>query len=344
MSFVMDAIQLSRTETRLLDLRVGHLTVDRLLPDAFVEALLAGRFDLCRLKLRSRGGAAEGVSALEETGLPYFHAGGILRYHFDYRERPYEARYAVPEDLDLVPVDARSDAELEKLVRRCFREDPIGYYRTPYLSRLFPKDAELDCLVEHNLLGDRAGRVKVLAKLRDEPVGFIVMTAADGVLHTDLCGVIPERRRQGIFNCLRDHIHLHASGLGLREEEGARLDNVQSQVVFEQDGLEHFDNETVFHVTPFLARSELEPLHLQLPPAAGPAECDAAVDEALPRVLDLDGFGVRRRWLRPPGGEAGRRISVRVPIRSDDLVLVVAEREAAGAGPALRYTEYRRRA
>ncbi len=337
-------IKLSAVETRVLGLRVGHLTTDRLDPEPFSEALQEGDFDLCRLKIRADGCADGGVAALEEIGVPYFYAGGILRYRFDYRDRPYRARYAHPEDLEFVAVDEARASGLEPVVRRCFQDDPIGYYKTPWLAALFSKKEELDCLVDFFLGSREPGRSQWLVRYQGQWVGFIVMTASDGTLHTNLLGIAPEHRSRGLFAPMRDWIHLHASEAGLREEEGARLDNLQSQNVFEQDGLVHFGNETIFHVTPFLSRSVIPPLRFEVP-ADG---CEDGVRGALGEALGLERLEPARRWRWAgraawPEGPEPLSVTLRVPIASPHLLLGVAELAPGSGGRCARlYLEYRR--
>ena len=41
--------------------------------------------------------------------------------------------------------------QLEDLVRRVFAEDPIGYYKTPWLRSIFSKKEELECLIQYHL-------------------------------------------------------------------------------------------------------------------------------------------------------------------------------------------------
>jgi hypothetical protein len=228
-----------------------------------------------------------------------------------------------------------------QMVREAFGEDPIGYYKTPYLRALFGRDAEVQCLIEFYLREPHPGRSKILVRSGGLDAGFIVMTNYDGTLHTDLLGIRKEHRSRGLFNPMRDFIHLHASEAGLCEEEGARIDNIQSQNLFEEDGLEHFANETVFHVTPFLSRTEVEPLVLELPAD----RCEALLERALAERLGLGSLRVSRRLHRPGTDmRSGRlRARLRVPVLARDLVVSVAELDAGGGTtPALLYTEYRR--
>ena len=341
----MALINRSAGDSRILGIEVGHVTAGRLDPDALARELIEGRYDLCRLKIRSEESRDFGVSALEKAGFPYFYGGGILRYRFDYRERPYRALYPVPPGLAFQPVTtAEEEATLERMVRRSFHADPIGYFKTPYLSALFDEDAELDCLVEYYLRGDDSGRTKLLVTCEGEVVGFIVMTVRAGVLHRDLLGIAPRYRSRGFFNPMRDYIHLHASGLGIEEEEGARIDNLHSQNVFEDDGLRHFCNEVVFHVTPFLSHSEIEPGACETRFDDAPA----AVDRIVGKSLELRDLRCTRRSWRvapdwAPSDAEPVSLVVRVPIRTPDLVLTVAELvgKERGAGTLL-YGEYRR--
>jgi hypothetical protein len=337
----MPLIKFSPGDTRVLGLRVGHLLTSDLNATRFADALFDGGFDLCRLKVSADECIDSSVPALEQAGFPYFYAGGILRYRRDYRQRPYTRRYPIPGDLEFVPAGPEHGAQLEQMVREAFGEDPIGYYKTPYLRALFGRDAEVQCLIEFYLREPHPGRSKILVRSGGLDAGFIVMTNYDGTLHTDLLGIRKEHRSRGLFNPMRDFIHLHASEAGLCEEEGARIDNIQSQNLFEEDGLEHFANETVFHVTPFLSRTEVEPLVLELPAD----RCEALLERALAERLGLGSLRVSRRLHRPGTDmRSGRlRARLRVPVLARDLVVSVAELDAGGGTtPALLYTEYRR--
>ncbi|MGI9432141.1 MAG: hypothetical protein ACR2PQ_08010 [Myxococcota bacterium] len=319
----MTRTKLSPQETRILGLRVGHHATAALSAAELRADVLAERFDLVRVKVQMDAHIDAGIPELEETGLPYFYGGGLLRYRRDYRARPYTRRYPVPGGLTFVPVAAGSDDAIAAMVRTCFAADPIGYYKTPFLRALFDKDAEVECLVEFHLRRDPPGRSRILVRSGSEDVGFIVMTETDGTLHTDLLGVLPTHQSRGLFNPMRDYIHLHASERGLKEEEGARYDNVVSQNVFTADGLEHFANEAIFHVTPFLDRSELDPFSAR-----------EDWESELAARVPLEEFAIARRW-----GSVSGPARVRVPIRAQDLVLAVAESESG----QLAYAEYRRR-
>ena len=336
----MPLIQFSEGDTRTLGLRVGHVATTVLDPETFSTELIEGRYDLCRVKIQVDKALDAAVPALEEAGFPYVYAGGILRYEFDYQTRPYRARHS-DRGLRFVPVGASREPLLERLVRHSFRDDPLGYHKTPYLRALISREQELDCLVEYHLKRPQAGRAAWIAEDRGRPVGFIIMTESDGTLHTDLVGILPEERSRGFFGPIRDFVHLHASRKGIREEEGARLDNLQSQNLFEQDGLEHFSNEAVYHVTPLLSRSAVEPIRFDAPRD----RCEGESQRVAQRALDLEGFrrtSVRMRCLEgpPDAGDESVAVEVRVPIRTSECVVVVTE---IASGPrTLIWTEYAR--
>jgi hypothetical protein len=333
----MSLINFSSTESSAFGLRVGQLAAETLAADAFSDALIAGAYDLCRVKLPS----GAGLGPLETAGFPYFHAGGIACYARDYARSPHVNRYEASERLTFVPVQPGDTSRVEAQLRHCFGEDPIGYYKTPWLAACFSREAELDALVAYHLKRSDASRRLTLVQQDGEDVGFLIQTIRDGTLHTDLSGIDPVRRGEGLFGPVRDFAHGLATELGLREEEGARLHNVECQKLFEEDGMEAIGTEVVLHVTPFLSRSEISPLQFLFEVGEG----EAMLRKALADCAELKGFHPVQRWLR--GSRAleatcAGRLQLRLPFRSAHSALALAVIESDGGERAHQYVEYRR--
>ncbi len=332
----------SLNETERLGLKVGHLTTEALDPAALSAALIEGRFDLCRLKIRVDHAPDSGVAALESAGFPYYHAGGILRYRVDYRRTRYRPR--APEDvgLEFLHVDESNRPRLAALVRESFGDDPIGYYKTPWLAAIVSKDAELDCLIDYYLDGRVTEKLELIVRKDGRDAGFIVLSIDGGTVHTPLLGILPEMRGLALFHPMRDYIHSYASERGMREEEGARIDNLMSQNLFGQDGLEHVANETIFHVLPLLSRSVGYPVKTE----AAASELESRATQHAKQTLKLDGFyRASHRFVPIAPTDPNRRypVTLRTPILSETLAVITATAEDPSGRPnAITYTEFRR--
>jgi hypothetical protein len=321
----------SVNESQLLGLRVGRLAGDGLEASRLRAALVEGAYDLCRVTFRMERSRDGGVALLEALGLPYFYAGGILRYEVDYREKPYAQHWPSRPDLEFVPAGEEHRQDLEALLRASFAEDPIGYYKTPYLAALFDRGREVDCLLAYHLYPRAGEHHTFLVRREGRYVAFLIMQVEDRLLHTPLLGVLPAERGGHLFDPMRDFIHLFASRRGWREVEGARIDNLLSQNVFGQDGLRHVANETVFHITPFLDRGRSSAR------AVPPEQVEELVSQELPPGLRC----VSERRVSLAQGEPVVA-EVALPVRTASLSLAVTRYlDTVGAAVGLGYREYR---
>lgn len=321
----------STTESDLLGLKVGHASIDNLDATALRGALVEGAYDLCRLKVRMDQVRDGAISVLETTGIPYFYAGGILRYEVDYRTGVYVPSAAPRDDLQFMPVESGDQVALESMVRACFFDDPIGYYKTPYLAAILDRNAEVDCLIQYHL-GDGAHERHAFLVERDGvAVGFLVMHVDGGIVHTPLLGILPKERGGHLFDPMRDFIHTFASEHGFAEQEGARIDNLLSQNVFGQDGLQHVANETIYHLTPFLQRGSDRAVKTSCSDSGTVADQLAGQGRRI--VAD------RHCYV---GKEPAAHAIVTVPVDTTHLLLVlVRDCSTQGQTVALRYREYR---
>lgn len=330
-------------ETRVLGLEVGHLATNALSAESLAQALLAGRYDLCRVTVRADACIDAGVAALEAAAFPYCFAGAVLRFRRDHRGSGDEAPRTTPEGLEFHELPPDEHGSLKPLVRRCFADDPVGYHQTPHLAALVSKEAEIDCLLARHVGRENTQRRAVVVRAGGTDVGLIVMRPRDGILHVDLLGALSAHRYRGLYDAMRAYVHGVGYRHGMGDEHWVRYDDLLGLAGLQQDGLEHVATEAVFHVTPFLSHTVVQPRRI----LCVPQRVTVAFEEAIAHPCGLDRRRLVRRLVPSSLGqdvEDDERVSlvVRVPILTTALVLAVAEVVGDdGRSRGLMYAEYR---
>ena len=253
------SLDFSPIESEVLGLKIGRSQATEFNPAQFRNAVLEGGFDLVRFKVSSEVEMAQAL--LFQSGLPAFFSGSIRRYDTRINAAP-EGEYNHP-DLIFEEFDGSQEQLLKDMIRGTWGTYPIGYYRTPFLSELIDKEAEIECLYryykKHNLKTNNPSNTIMFIRQRDRYVGFFALNHLNGNLESHIGGILEPYRHGGYFLDKLRYIKHYCLEHGLsRFLFGARNENPGVQRIFQYVGFQPVGTDNVFHLPLFLSRKSLQ--------------------------------------------------------------------------------------
>lgn len=258
----MSNVVYSETESAVLGLKIGRCNEDHFFDkDRLFEQVLAGQYDVCRLKLPASDEMA--TQRLHELGIPSFFSGSIRRYKTP-TEQMVENDVIHP-DMVFEVYDGSKPQLLKDMLIDTWGSYPIGYYRTPYLDNWISKEKEIESVYQFYLkqndpnINPQNGFV--FLKKGDQYVGFFAVNHVEGNLESHIGGILSPYRKGGFFLDKLSYIKKYCKENGLKNFVfGARNENAEVQRIFQYVGFQPVGSDNVFHLAPMLSVTQKEPV------------------------------------------------------------------------------------
>jgi RimJ/RimL family protein N-acetyltransferase len=314
------SVDFSPIESEVLGLKIGRCQAGFFEPELLRASVLEAGFDLVRLKVSAED---EMVPArLFQAGIPAFFSGSIRRYDTRITAAP-DGDY-LHADLVFEAYNGSQDQLLKDMIRGTWGTYPIGYYRTPLLSELISKEAEIECLFryykKHNLSTLNPQNTIMFIRHGDQYVGFFALNHLNGNLESHIGGILEPYRRGGYFLDKLRYIKNHCIEHGLsRFLFGARNENAGVQRIFQYVGFQPVGTDNVFHLPLFLNR-EGESEYLD---ASGAGQW---LDTLLSRVPQSM---MRRQIYLLPEAQHAQANSIHTPLLSQDSAFMLVRDQNA---------------
>jgi hypothetical protein len=242
-------------ESKQLGLSVGRLNTDCVILEPLKEGILTNGYDVVRVKTTASDTM---ISAkLNELGYPVYFAGGIRKYHVNINEFPI-APYRNPE-LCFECYDGSQYEILREILLDTWLQYPIGYFRTPGLSHLISREAEIECVIqyyhENNNQTIKPNNSLWFLKLGTQHVGFLALNILDqDNIESNIAGIARSFQGKGLFHDVLRFIRNYGKDRGITNFYcGARNENLNSQRTFESEYMTGVNTEYVFHVVSMLS-------------------------------------------------------------------------------------------
>lgn len=255
MEVVKPVIEFSETETRCLKLKFGRYNASQVDPKYIKAAILEEKYDVVRVKTCA---SDELVSInLEQTGFPFYFNGGVRRYQVNCFEAPLPP-FTSP-DISFELFTGQKMDIFEQIMFDSMGDNPLGYYRSPLLSKKITRDMEVKCLFEYYSHYNNNSRFSDnylwFMKVGEDYAGIIALYVYrdKSMVDSTLAGFMKNYQSKGLFPNILRHIRNFC-----REQNltyfccGARLENLHSQWAFEKDFMKGTGVDYIFHVVPLL--------------------------------------------------------------------------------------------
>jgi len=326
-------IQHSEIESSVTGLRIGRSNAQEVCTETLLPEIFNGQYDLCRLKISAEDEMAS--IKLARMGLPFFFSGSIRRYDTPIDIRPVDG-YLNP-TLQFVVYDGSQHQLLYSLLTDTWGSYPIGYYRSPILDHLVDKEMELECVFryydKHNAKDGWPDSSIMLMIDQGDAVGFFALNKINGNLESHIGGILKRHQKRGYFYDMLTFIKNYCVDHGLpRFLFGARNENTKVQRIFEQAGFSSVGNDNVYHIAPMLTYSQTEPSRskLRLFEEKNSREVHNVLHEKLCEFHNSLYCGEFQQtvgqivMLETPLNLKDANLTITVPVRTDDLLLLVA--------------------
>ncbi len=244
----------SEYESDFLGLNIFRCTGNKLPhPNEIRKYALENKVDLFRLKIDAKF-EGEMNEVLEKCCMPFFYSHSVLNVKVDYSKQlvaPYKN-----EGLSFEAYEGKVNQveRFYKLVYEGMYDDPIGYYKTPLVAHLIPKDKEAACYASYYTKlydGSNKNNIGFIMKKNEVDVGAFVFEIINGEMYTSMAAVLSQYRSSGLFHdmkvfrqqyCIDNNITIAYTG--------SRLSNYHTPSVLLKNGYNIYNAEHVFHISP----------------------------------------------------------------------------------------------
>lgn len=251
----MNKTDFSVLESQMLGFRFGRCNAAMAVPEELRDGIAQHQLDVLRLRVPASDSSV--ISNLEQTGFPYFFAGGIRRYRVNCLEAPLPD-FTSP-DIHFELFEGQEMEQLKLIMKESWGNYPLGYYRTPVLRDFISKELESDCLfqfyAERNNHLHYPDNYLWFVKQGETYIGFIALYvyAGQDMVDSTIAGFRTSWQGKGLFPNILRHIRAFCRQKGITYFCcGARNENVFSQWAFERDYMKGEGVEYVYHVLPML--------------------------------------------------------------------------------------------
>ncbi|GIV35081.1 MAG: hypothetical protein KatS3mg031_2616 [Chitinophagales bacterium] len=324
-------LECSEIESRVLKMKVGRCNTTVFDEKTLFKQILQEEYDICRLRVSATDEMAP--LKLSRMGLPYAFSGSIRRYK-TLIDSPPPGEY-LHKHLEYETYDGTQDRLLKHMLTDTWGAYPIGYYRSPLLTRLVTRQKEIECVFQfyRKFNHFRHFPNNCILFIRDkeigEYVGFFALNKVSGNLESHIGGICKKYQQSGYFYDMLRFIKLYCLQHGLKHFLfGARNENTIVQKIFEKVGFRGVDTENVFHIAPLLSYSPKEPLMQYIRPSPWNAEAilQKCIRLMLPALSDLShaknlSFNLIQIAQQAPEGRC--RVVMQQPLSTRDELLVV---------------------
>ena len=251
----------SEIESDVYGLKVARANLESLNTTELVKEICSEGYDICRLRISTE--KVDTVLKLKESGMPFFFSASIRRYRTavkDLTEQPF-----IHANTEYEKYDGSQTGLLYEMLKSCWGDYPIGYYKTPFINQLISKEQELDCVYKyygkHNIETDYPGNSIMFMKHDGKYVGFFALNVIENRLESHIGGILKPYQRDGHFVDMQEFIRRFCMDNNLNYFcFGARNENSRVQSIFRKFGYKSYGTENVFHLTPLLSFSSLDPI------------------------------------------------------------------------------------
>jgi hypothetical protein len=255
----MNIVEYSKTESEMLNLKIGRCNSDYFDENKLKQEIFAGSYDVCRVKVTAEDEYV--VRRLEQLGFPYYFSGSIRRY-----KTPIEQNHQtdlIHSDMDFIEYSVAYEKELFELLKDTWGDYPIGYYRTPIINQFCNKENEIQSVFqfykEHNLPSNNPNNSIMLMRHNGLFVGFFALNKVDNHLESHIGGILKKHQKEGYFFDMLAYIKNYCLQNNLSHFVfGARNENAKVQKIFHAAGFIPVGSENVFHVVSLLSKLDSE--------------------------------------------------------------------------------------
>ncbi len=249
----MEGYFFSGQESKLLGLRIGRYTITDNLNEIenIKKVITVDSLDVLRLKCSAKH--LNIVNLLYDLNVPFSYAGSILNYRFNCLKNK------LPEfknkAFEVLRYDDTNRNIIKQLIYSAFLNDPLGYYKNPFLKKILSKEQECNSLTEFYLNNYNSEKAWLDCIVKDNKyLGVVSMLInQNGELDSSMAAVHPEYRGQGVFDDLRILRYKYCLEHNIEWSiNGVRIENYHSQKSCVKDGMIHVGNDHVFLFTPLL--------------------------------------------------------------------------------------------
>lgn len=202
--------------------------------------------------LRTRAQAAPIAATLAAAGFPTLVADELVHYSANLQALATQA----PADASLRLVPTGKPAQLEAIARSVFADYASHYRANPCFDPERVADGYAEWAVRHAVANDE-GRSAWLVESQGDIAGFTCLEVARGEARGVLNGVLPQKRRSGVYRAMmRLTLRKLATEGATRFAISTQSHNEIVQRVWQSEGLGFDFSETTLHVNAFLRRGE----------------------------------------------------------------------------------------
>ncbi len=250
----MSEFYFSEEESKFFNLRIsrGRITTSS---GALGKAILEGNYDVCRVKVGVN--ELNIINQLEQLGFPYHFAGEVINYSITLQEINKMNLETDNKAISYEKYDGSQEGIVKEIILKSCSDDPIGYYKTPFLNQLISSPKETRFLASYfSSTYKTENRVISLMKKNGRYAGLIAYAIDGNVIQSLLITLLPEYRHYATLNqfmkeAFRYTIERNVP-LGVC---GARINNRMMQHILEKFGMKKTGADIIFHITPFLGVS-----------------------------------------------------------------------------------------
>lgn len=248
----MSRIFYSEEESAFFKLKIGRGKSENLSPLLLEKQMLAGGYDLCRLKVSA--GDLNSANALEELNFPYYHAGEVINYTITLDEIKKMNLETGDAGISYERYDGSQKKIVKDIILKNCGDDPIGYYKTPFLNSLITAKKESAFLASYfseNYIS--SNKMILFMKKNGDYAGLIAYSIADNTLESLLVTLTPEHRHYANLSHFIKETFRFTKEHGIAAIVcGARLNNRMMQYIFEKYGRKN-GADIIWHIMPFLS-------------------------------------------------------------------------------------------
>jgi len=240
----------SKKESDHYRISIGRGSVSEADLDDCMTDIVESGFDLVRIKVPA--GQYSVLLELEKLGLPLYFAGAVVNYSIHLNKLSL-GEYTV-DGLEFELYDGAQSKTVRDIVRRSLQEDPIGFYKTPYLKEFISKADEIAYLEDH-FAGDFVGsddHLLFLLRTGKDYWGFVTMIIDGDSVNSSMAAIYPEFRNKGGLK----NIKIKRGNFAIENNiaytvNGCRIDNIGAQHVYEKFGMKKTGVDLIYHILPF---------------------------------------------------------------------------------------------
>ncbi|MBN4062022.1 hypothetical protein JYU20_02370, partial [Bacteroidales bacterium AH-315-I05] len=193
----------------------------------------------------------------EQLGFPFFYAGSVINYSISSNKLNYQGFPNEKISFELFDGSEEKEALVKDIITKSCIEDPVGFYKTPYLNRLISKQLEAQYLADYYSQFKTPDKPLFFVKEGDVYMGLVCYILDGDTADSPLAAIYPKMRNRGALK----HIKIERFNFALKKDyqytvNGARIDNLASQHVFEGVGMKKKGIDHIFHILPFLSKAK----------------------------------------------------------------------------------------